>query len=110
MIRSKYSLRRSDPIPMEERRVARGILMLEEALGQREWPGSDAYSLADINGFDLTYALPLSQPHLSNGDLMPNILRWLRRIYARPAAKATWAMGKTDMVKRVAILETAEAA
>jgi GSH-dependent disulfide-bond oxidoreductase len=88
------------------RRVARGILMLEEALSQREWLGSDAYSLADINGFNLAYALPLSQPHLSNDDLTPNIMRWLRRIYARPAAKATWAMGKTDMVKRVAILET----
>jgi GSH-dependent disulfide-bond oxidoreductase len=87
------------------RRVARGILMLEEALGQREWLGSDAYSLADINGFNLAYALPLSQPHLSNDDLTPNIMRWLRQIYARPAAKATWAMGKTDMVKRVAILE-----
>ncbi len=99
-----------DPIQMEERRVARGILMLEEALGQREWPGSDAYGLADINGFNLAYALPLSQPHLSNDELTPNIMRWLRRIYARPAAKATWAMGKTDMVKRVAILETAEAA
>lgn len=92
------------------RRVARGILMLEEALSQREWLGSDAYSLADINGFNLAYALPLSQPHLSNDELTPNIMRWLRRIYARPAAKATWAMGKTDMVKRVAILETAEAA
>ncbi len=88
------------------RRVARGILMLEEALSQREWLGSDAYSLADINGFNLAYALPLSQPHLSNDELTPNIMRWLRRIYARPAAKATWAMGKTDMVKRVAILET----
>jgi GSH-dependent disulfide-bond oxidoreductase len=87
------------------RRVARGILMLEEALGQREWLGSDAYSLADINGFNLAYALPLSQPHLSNDELTPNVMRWLRRIYARPAAKATWAMGKTDMVKRVAILE-----
>jgi GSH-dependent disulfide-bond oxidoreductase len=92
------------------RRVARGIAMLEEALSQREWLGSDAYSLADINGFNLAYALPLSQPHLSNDELTPNIMRWLRRIYARPAAKATWAMGKTDMVKRVTILETAEVA
>jgi GSH-dependent disulfide-bond oxidoreductase len=92
------------------RRVARGILMLEEALTQRAWLGSDTYSLADINGFNLAYALPLSQPHLSNDELTPNIMRWLRQIYARPAAKATWAMGRTDMVKRVAILEMAEAA
>ena len=88
-----------------QRRVAHGIGMLEAALAEREWLGSAAYSLADINGFNLAYALPLSQPHLSNDDLTPHIMRWLRAIYARPAVKATWAMGKTDMVKRVAILE-----
>jgi glutathione S-transferase/GST-like protein len=32
-------------------------------------------------------------------------MRWLRAIYARPATKACWAMGRTDMVKRVTILE-----
>jgi GSH-dependent disulfide-bond oxidoreductase len=87
------------------RRIAHGIAMLEEALGKRAWLASDQYSLADVNGFNLAYALPLSQPELSNDRLTPNIMRWLRAIYARPATKACWAMGRTDMVKRVAILE-----
>jgi GSH-dependent disulfide-bond oxidoreductase len=87
------------------RRIGVGIRMLEEALGKREWLASDHYSLADCNGFNLAYALPLSQPDLSNDALTPNIMRWLRAIYARPATKACWAMGRTDMVKRVAILE-----
>jgi GST-like protein len=87
------------------RRVAVGIRMLEAALGEREWLASDRYSLADVNGFNLGYALPLSQPKLSNDELTPNILRWLRAIYARPTTKACWAMGRTAMVKRVAILE-----
>jgi GSH-dependent disulfide-bond oxidoreductase len=87
------------------RRIGVGIRMLEEALSKREWLASDHYSLADVNGFNLAYALPLSQPELSNDDLTPNIMRWLRAIYARPATKACWAMGRTDMVKRVAILE-----
>ena len=89
-----------------KRRVALGITLLEEALAEREWLASDSYSLADINGFNLAYALPLSQPTLSNDDLTPNILRWLRAIYARPATRATWAMGRTDMAKRVSILES----
>ena len=89
-----------------KRRVALGIGLLEEALGQREWLGSDGYSLADINGFNLAYALPLSQPHLSGDVLTPNIMRWLRSIYARPATKACWALGRTDLAKRVAILES----
>ncbi len=87
------------------RRLGVGIQMLETALAEREWLGSDAYSLADVNGFNLAYALPLSQPNLSNDTLTPHILRWLRAIYARPATKACWAMGRTDMVKRVSILE-----
>lgn len=94
-----------DEMKESQRRVAVGIRMLEEALSRREWLASDQYGLADINGFNLAYALPLSQPLLSNDELTPNILRWLRAIYARPATKACWAMGKTDMVKRVAILE-----
>ncbi len=87
------------------RRIGVGISMLEEALSKREWLASDQYSLADINGFNLAYALPLSQPDRSNDVLTPNIMRWLRAIYARPATKSCWAMGRTDMVKRVAILE-----
>lgn len=89
-----------------KRRVALGITLLEEALAEREWLASDSYSLADINGFNLAYALPLSQPTLSNDELTPNILRWLRAIYARPATRTTWAMGRTDMAKRVSILES----
>lgn len=88
------------------RRVALGIKLLEETLSRREWLGSDGYSLADINGFNLGYALPLSQPTLSNDALTPNIMRWLRAIYRRPAVKATWAMGRTPMASRVAILES----
>lgn len=89
-----------------QRRVALGIGYLEEALGQREWLASDHYSLADINGFNLAYALPLTQPALSNDTLTPNIMRWLRAIYARPATKACWALGRTDMARRVTILES----
>ncbi len=100
-----YGLFSDAEMAESQRRVGVGIRMLEEARSQREWLASDQYSLADVNGFNLAYALPLSQPHLSNDELTPNILRWLRAIYARPATKACWAMGKTDMVKRVAILE-----
>lgn len=95
----------AEELKESQRRVAVGIQMLEEALSKREWLASDQYSLADANGFNLGYALPLSQPALSNDELTPNILRWLRAIYARPATKACWAMGRTAMVKRVAILE-----
>jgi GSH-dependent disulfide-bond oxidoreductase len=100
-----YGLFSPEEMAESQRRVAIGIGMLETALAKREWLASDTYSLADINGFNLAYALPLSQPTFSNDKLTPNIMRWLRAIYARPATKACWALGRTDMVKRVAILE-----
>jgi len=100
-----YNLFSEEEIAESQRRIGIGISMLEEALSKREWLGSDQYSLADVNGFNLAYALPLSQPHLSNDEKTPHILEWLRRIYERPAVKATWALGRTDMVKRVTILE-----
>lgn len=100
-----YGLFSDEEMAESQRRITLGIGMLEQALTEREWLASDAYSLADINGFNLAFALPLSQPDLSNDRLTPNIMRWLRAIYARPATKACWAMGKTDLAKRVAILE-----
>ncbi len=87
------------------RRISVGIRMLEEELGKREWLASDTYSLADVNGFNLAYAMPLSQPHLANDELTPNIMRWLRAIYRRPATQACWKLGRTPMASRVAILE-----
>lgn len=101
-----YGLFSDEEMAESGRRIAVGIGMLEEALGKREWLASDQYSLADINGFNLAYAMPLSQPDYCSDALTPNIMRWLRAIYARPATKACWAMGRTDMVKRVSILET----
>ncbi len=87
------------------RRSAVGILRLEEALASREWLAGDSYTLADINGFNLAYALPLAQPQLCNAEKTPHIMAWLKRIYARPATKATWAMGRTPMASRVTYLD-----
>ncbi|HMT44878.1 MAG TPA: glutathione binding-like protein, partial [Chakrabartia sp.] len=87
------------------RRIGVGIQMLEAELGKREWLASDEYSLADVNGFNLAYAMPLSQPHLANDEVTPNIMRWLRAIYRRPATRACWKLGRTPMASRVEILE-----
>ena len=89
-----------------QRRVAVGIGLLEQALSDREWLASDQYSLADINGFNLAFALPLSQPEHCNDQKTPNILRWLRAIYARPATKKCWSMGRTELARRFSVLES----
>jgi glutathione S-transferase/GST-like protein len=86
------------------RRVAYGIALLEEELGKRDYVGSNGYSLADINIFNSTYSLPLSQPDLAGKDKTPNIMRWLKRVYERDAVKRTWAMGRTDLAHRYSLI------
>jgi len=86
------------------RRVALGIDLLEQALTERPWLAGETYSLADINAFNLAYAMPLSQPALSNDTRTPKTLAWLRTIYARPATQQIWAMGRTSLAQRVTYL------
>ena len=101
-----YNQFSAEEMAESNRRVAIGITMLEDALSKRAWLGSDEYSLADINGFNLAYALPLSQPHLSSDEKTPHIMEWLRKIYERPATKHIWAMGRAPrFAERVKFLE-----
>ncbi len=108
-----YNLFSDDEMAESQRRGAIGIDLLEKALTERPWLAGQTYSLADINAFNLAYAMPLSQPRLCNDERTPRILAWLRTIYARPAAQKTWTMGRTDMASRVTYLaqpaETAHA-
>ena len=94
------------PEEMDEsrRRVGVGIACLEKALSERPWIAGQTYSLADINGFNLGYALPLAQPQACNDEKTPHILKWLRAIYRRPATQETWKMGRTQMASRVTYL------
>lgn len=87
------------------RRVAFATGILERHLATYKWIAGDTYSLGDINGFNLGYALPLSQPEKCNDEKTPYIMEWLRKIYERPAAKQTWAKGRTPMAARVVMLE-----
>jgi GSH-dependent disulfide-bond oxidoreductase len=87
------------------RRVAFAVGILENHLSEHTWIAGETYSLGDINGFNLGYALPLSQPERCNDAQTPHIMEWLRRIYERPAAKATWAKGRTQMASRIKMLE-----
>jgi GSH-dependent disulfide-bond oxidoreductase len=100
-----YGLFSEEEMAESGRRIGVGIQMLETELGKREWLASDQYSLADVNGFNLAYAMPLSQPQLSNDEVTPNIMRWLRAIYRRPATRECWKLGRTQMASRVEILE-----
>ena len=78
-----------------KRRVLFSTVVLEQHLSRCPWIAGESYSLGDINGFNLGYALPLSQPDHCNDTKTPHIMEWLRKIYERPAARETWAKGRT---------------
>ena len=86
------------------RRVVFGVGAIEAALTRHPWIAGNSYSLADMNGFNMVYAVPLSVPEVCNDQATPHILEWLRKIYERPATKKIWAMGHTQMAARVGYL------
>ena len=94
------------PEELEEsrRRVVFSIDVLEKHLATHRWIAGDSYSLGDINGFNLGYALPLSQPERCNDERTPRIMEWLRKIYERPATQATWTKGRTQLSARITTL------
>ena len=87
------------------RRVRYCTGILEDHLARHEWIAGDTFSLGDINGFNLGYALPLSIPEQCNDAKTPRIMEWLRRIYERPTTKQIWALGRTTIAQRVKFLE-----
>jgi GSH-dependent disulfide-bond oxidoreductase len=95
----------AEELTESRRRVSFAIGVLEKHLTEHTWIAGETYSLGDINGFNLGYALPLSQPERCNDEQTPRIMEWLRKIYERPAARQTWAKGRTQMASRIKLLE-----
>jgi len=82
------------------RRVLHGIRVFEEELGKWPYFAGETYSLADINAFNMAYALPMMQAEHVNRDKTPNLVDWLGRVYARPAIDRTFEYGRTPMAER----------
>jgi GST-like protein len=95
----------AEELTESRRRVAFGIDVLERHLTTHPFIAGNAFSLGDINAFNLGYALPFSQPERCNDEKTPHIMEWLRVIYARPATQETWAKGRTVMAQRIKALE-----
>ena len=95
----------AEELAESKRRVVFSTGVLEQHLTRHPFIAGSTFSLGDINGFNLGYALPLSQLDHCNDAKTPHIMEWLRKIYERPATKATWAKGRTAMAARVKMLE-----
>jgi len=83
------------------RRGAYGAALMEEALRRNRWMAGETYSLADINAFNLVYFMPARDDSAVNDRDTPYTMEWLRKIYERPAAVATWDMGRMMRPERL---------
>lgn len=88
----------ADELAESRRRVAQGSALFERNLEQNEWVAGDAFSLADINAFNLVYILPhmgetMNLPSVSIART-PRTMRWLKRMYQRPTIRETWARSR----------------
>jgi glutathione S-transferase/GST-like protein len=99
-----YNLFTEEQLGESRRRVTWAAGQIEEALSHTPWLAGSTYSLADIDGFNMCYALPLSLPEVASDKTTPYLLEWLRKMYERPAVKKTFALGRTQMAERVTYL------
>jgi len=94
-----YNQFSEEELAESRRRCAIGTAMLEDELSKRAWIGSNDYSLADANGFNLAYIIPLGQPHLANDEKTPHLMEWLRKIYERPATQEIWTLSRVERMR-----------
>jgi glutathione S-transferase/GST-like protein len=100
-----YNRFSAEELAESKRRCVIGTRMLEDELTEHKWIGSDHYSLADANGFNLAYIIPLGQPDLANDTKTPHLMEWLRKIYERPATQQIWTLSRVErMSTRVKFL------
>lgn len=104
--KAMYNLFSPEELAESRRRCAIGTQMLEDELTTRQWIGSDQYSLADANGFNLAYIIPLGSPELANDAKTPRLMEWLRKIYERPATQQIWTLSRVERMRtRVKFLD-----
>jgi GST-like protein len=99
-----YSAFSEEELTESVRRIAFGVQELEGALATRPWLAGESFSIADIAGFCMLAGLPVMSPDVVNDDRTPYLLRWLRRLYARPAIRESLKLGRTSLMERFAHL------
>ena len=80
-----------DILEEELRKIGVSVRKLDDHLAESEWLVGESYSLADICNFAIANGMEMGFPEMVNEGDTPHLLRWLRRINERPAAKAMFA-------------------
>jgi len=81
----------------EMRKIGVSVRRLEERLGESEWLAGEMYTLADICNFAIANRMQFGFAEIVNTEATPNLVAWIERINARPAAQAMFAKSKSEM-------------
>ena len=84
----------------EMRKIRVSVAKLEARLAESPWLAGDDYSLADICNFAIANRMQFGFADIVNTEATPNLVAWIDRINARPAAQAMFAQSKTEMPVR----------
>ena len=80
-----------DLLDEEMRKIGVSVRKLDDHLADNEWLAGETYSLADICNFAIANGMELGFAEFVNESDTPHLLRWIRQINERPAAKAMFA-------------------
>ncbi len=86
----------------EMRKIGVSVDRLEQRLSQSPWLAGEDYTLADICNFAIANGMQFGYADLVNKEATPNLVAWIERIAARPAAQAMFAQSKSEMPPRPA--------
>jgi glutathione S-transferase len=77
------------------RRIGEWTRVMDDRLAVSPYLAGDAYSLADLVAFANFYALPKTMPEFATRANAPHYWDWLKRLYARPASRQTFAASRS---------------
>jgi glutathione S-transferase len=80
-----------DLLDEEMRKIAVSVRKLDDRLANSEWLVGDMYTLADICNFAIANGMEIGFGELVNESDTPHLVRWIRQINERPAAKDMFA-------------------
>ena len=81
-----------DLLDEEMRKIAVSVRKLDDHLADNEWLAGGIYSLADICNFAIANGMEQGFAEFVNESDTPYLLRWIRQINERPAAKAMFTL------------------
>ena len=80
-----------DLLDEEMRKIAVSVRKLDDRLADNEWLAGGMYTLADICNFAIANGMEMGFAELVNASDTPHLVRWIRQINERPAAKDMFA-------------------